>query len=492
MKHNGPKKNVDIKTESTQDDLDNHKYIFDLIVSANKLKVYLRVKFCEKDALIDPQDIFDRLKSMNITFGIKQSDIIEYCRNNEYYKELVAAEGIAPVHGTDARLEYNFKIDNSVEFKEKEDGTIDFKNIDNIKSVNKNGLLCTLIPATEGQDGKDVYGLDIPFNKGRDVALPSGKNTYISEDKLRLYASVDGAIYVNAKNIDVNGVYTVKNVDQTTGNIDFVGSVVVQGDIRAGFCVKAKDDIVVKGMVEGAILESGKDILISNGMNGRDVGSITAKGNVTSKYLENATINAGKSVYSDAIINCKVTAGENIILKGSRGAIIGGECIACETIYAKNIGTKNNIQTKIEIDLEKYLQLHNHKQNQNIMERINKNLEVKQKELDELTDKLNYLVPLIKKSPANEKLYKLLILKKSEINKEINKLRTTLIEYDGNNKKITDHKIVCSGIIYTNTRISIGWLKYIVRNDLSYSKIYNDGSDIQVSPLLPSDINTEA
>lgn len=492
MEDNSLNKDIDIKTENTQESMDDPKYIFDLIVSANKLKVYLRVKYCEKDTLIDPQDIFDRLNEMNIIFGVKENDIRDYCNSNEYYKELVAVEGLAPIHGIDARLEYNFKIDDSVEFKEKEDGTVDFKNINNIKSITKDGLLCTLIPAVDGKLGKDVYGSDIPYNSGKDMSLPSGKNTYESEDKLKLFSSVDGAIYVNSKNIDVNSIYTVKNVDQSTGNIDFVGSVVVQGDVKAGFTVKAKDDIVVKGMVEGATLEAGKDILISNGMNGREVGTLTAQGNVTSKYLENATIKVGKSVYSDAIINCNVFAGENIILKGSRGAIIGGECVACESIKAKNIGTKNNIQTKIEIDLEKYLELHNHTKNKSLITKIKLDIDEKQSEADEINDKLNYLAPFIKKSPANEKLYKLLILKKAEINKEINNLKTSLLEFDNDNKKITDHKIVCSGIMYANTRIVIGWLRYIVRDDLSYTKLYNDGSDIQVTPLLPSDLDTEA
>ncbi len=38
----------------------------------------------------------------------------------------------------------------------------------------------------------------------------------------------------------VEDIYTVNNVDNETGNIDFAGSVVVKGDIRSGFTVKAK------------------------------------------------------------------------------------------------------------------------------------------------------------------------------------------------------------------------------------------------------------
>lgn len=482
---------VNTKADNTQENSEEKKYVFNIIVSANRLTAYLRVVFCEKGVKINPKDVFDNMKEQNIIYGIKESEINYYCEKGEYYKELVIAEGLPAVHGNNASLEYNFKIDDSVEFQEKEDGTIDFKNINNIRSIEKDGLLCTLIPASEGKKGIDVYGIEIPYNRGKDLELPNGKNTYRSSDNLQLFSSVDGAINFNGRNIDINTVHTVKNVDQSTGNIDFLGSVVVQGDVRAGFTVKAKDDIVVRGMVEGATLISGKDILISNGMNGRDVGSLTAEGNITSKYLENANIKASKNVFSDAIINCNVFAGENIILKGSRGIIIGGECVAGESIRAKTIGTKNNIQSKIEINLEKYMELHRSQKNQNLINKIKAEIEIKEKEIAEINEKLNYLTPFIKKSPANEKMYKLLILKRSDINKSINELKTSMMEIDNENKKIVDHKVICSGIIYANTRITIGWFKFTVRDDLSYSKIYNDGNDIHISPLLPSDLEME-
>lgn len=481
-----------IKTNNTQESSEQKDYIFNIIVSANKLQAFLRVIFCEKGVKIDSKEVIDEIKDQGIKYGIKEAEIDAYCKKGEYFKELIVAEGVQVVHGTDAEIEYHFKTDNTIEFKEKADGTVDFKNINNILSIEKDGLLCTLKPATEGKNGIDIFGNEISHRPGKTHELPNGKNTYRSPDNLKLYAAAAGAIYVNSRNIDINTVHTVKNVDHTTGNIDFAGTVVVQGDVRAGFRVKAKDDIVVRGMVEGAVLEAGKDITISNGMNGRDVGSLTAEGSITSKYLENATIKAGKNVFSDAIINCNVFAGENIVLKGSRGIIIGGECVACESIRAKTIGTKNNIQSRLEINIEKYMELHNSQKNQNIIKKINAEIKLKEKEISELNDKIDFVTPYIKKSPENERLYKLMVLKKSEVSRSINELKTSILELDNDNKKITDHKIVCSGIMYANTRISIGWLRFVVRDDLSYSKLYNDGNEIQISPLLPSDMDLEA
>ncbi len=39
-------------------------------------------------------------------------------------------------------------------------------------------------------------------------------------------------------------------------------------------------------MVEGAYLEAGGEVIISKGVNGMGKGTIHAKGNITSKYIE--------------------------------------------------------------------------------------------------------------------------------------------------------------------------------------------------------------
>lgn len=61
----------------------------------------------------------------------------------------------------------------------------------------------------------------------------------------------------------------LENVGATTGNIDFIGSVYVKGDVQSGFKVSATDDIIVDGLVEGS-LEAGGNIILRNGMKGPD------------------------------------------------------------------------------------------------------------------------------------------------------------------------------------------------------------------------------
>ena len=195
------------KTINTQEDLEQQKsYIFNIIVSANKLQAFLRVVFCEKGVKIDPNEVLSEINNQGIKYGIKENDIVAYCEKGEYFKELIIAEGVQVVHGKDAKLEYHFKTDSTIEFKEKADGTVDFKNINNILTIEKDGLLCTLTPAVEGKKGIDVYGNDVPFRTGKTLELPNGKNTYRSPDNLKLFAAVDGAINLSSKTIDINNI----------------------------------------------------------------------------------------------------------------------------------------------------------------------------------------------------------------------------------------------------------------------------------------------
>lgn len=469
-------------------------YTIEIVASASKLKAYLRIKTLDDKVKIPAQQVILKLREEGIVYGFNVSGIRKYLDEKDFFKELVIAEGKHPIDGKDAEIIFNFQTDDKIEFREREDGSVDFKNLDNIKSINHGGLLCTLVPETIGEDGKDIFGNVIPAKPGKAKELKLGRNTTLSEDGLKLHSKVDGCIVVSGDTVNVENIYKVSDVDQLTGNIDFVGSVLVSGDVKAGFKIKAKGDVVIKGMVEACMIETEGDITIGSGMNGRDIGHLKAGGNITSKYLENTIVEAGKNVFADAIVNSDVSAGISVITKGKRGVIIGGKVKASEKIQAKSIGSKNNIQTIIVIDLEAFVERNKMKlKNKAIIDRANAQIKEKSDTLIDYDQKIKYIAPLAKRSPDNAKLYKLLILNKSKLRKEINDLKTLIVEQSGgkNAGKITNYKVVCSGIIYANTRISIGWLKINVRDDISYSKIYNDGGELAVTQLTPADLEED-
>ena len=80
-------------------------YKINHLISANKLKAYIRIELLSKteEVEISCDEILEYLKEQEITYGILENNISEFCKNKEYSKELIAASGKEPVNGKDAR-----------------------------------------------------------------------------------------------------------------------------------------------------------------------------------------------------------------------------------------------------------------------------------------------------------------------------------------------------------------------------------------------------
>ena len=77
---------------------------------------------------------------------------------------------------------------------------------------------------------------------------------------------------------------------------------------------------------------------------------------------------------------------------------------------------------------------------------------------------------------------------KIKINNDISELKRKMSEIAPRDN-IANHKIICKGIMYSNTRVTIGWMKYRVRQDISFSKLYNDGNDVVIVPLNAAEVD---
>ena len=480
--------NINHSSDITEE-LPVQKYIINHLVSANRLRVYIRVELLDSQAEVKYEDIMDYLSEQDIVYGIREEDIVSYCKNKEYSKELVAAQGKDPINGKDAEVAYDFDISKEMKFSEKEDGTIDFRNLNNVTNVKKGAVLCHIIPPQDGEDGIDVFGQGISYKPGRTVSFNYGNNTYISEDSSQLLASTDGCVEYKKGKVFVEDVYRVNNVDNSTGNIDFIGSVIINGDVKAGFSVTAKGDIKIRGMVEGAFIKSGGEVIISKGMNGMGKGSIYAKGNVTSKYIENALIVSDKCIHAEALINSEIKAGESIILRGSTATIIGGSSMAENMIYAKTIGSRTNPETNIIINLTKYQEEQKSLfEKQKLNRKLEKELAVKNTELKEIEEKIELIMSSSMDNENKNSVKKQLLFMKIKINNDISELKRKMSEIAPRDN-IANHKIICKGIMYSNTRVTIGWMKYRVRQDISFSKLYNDGNDVVIVPLNAAEVD---
>ncbi|MDR1597199.1 MAG: FapA family protein [Treponema sp.] len=282
------------------------------------------------------------LKNNKVYFGIDQDYLRDFADKPLYKEKVVIAEGLAPVNGRDAYLQYNFETNQTkVHIKEGADGRVDFKDLKIIQNVVEAQPLVKKIPPEQGIPGRTVTGNPLPARDGKDIALPLGKNVHVGDDKVTIIADMNGQVVeVNGK-INVEPIYTVDgDVDLRTGNIIFLGTVVVAGNVVDGFSVKAAGNIEVNGTVEKADLDAEGDIIVHQGITGRGKEIIRAGKSLMARFIGNTMIDVGDSVIvSDGIINSRVDAGKRIICQGKRATIVGGRLRACEEINAKVLGS---------------------------------------------------------------------------------------------------------------------------------------------------------
>ncbi len=323
-------------------------------VSLDKMKVTCRMYPPTSGGMgISIKDVKADLENRGIVYGIDEASIAKMVTTRVYCTDFIIATGKAPEHGIDARIEYNFSVDKSLKPKLLDDGTVDFFNIDTISHVKKDQQLALLHPAIIGAPGKDVYGNVINQRQAKGVSLFASANTYLSEDKFKLFSAVNGHAYLANDIVMVSDEFEVpENVDLSTGNIIYDGSVHVKGNVCEGFSVEADGDVIVDGVIEGATIKCGGQVIIRRGIQGQGKVYIEAASNVFCKYIENATIVAGGYVEADSIINSNITAKGDVIAVGKKGIVLGGIVHADCKIEVNYAGNELGVSTLLEVGID--------------------------------------------------------------------------------------------------------------------------------------------
>ncbi|HUI70575.1 MAG TPA: FapA family protein, partial [Spirochaetia bacterium] len=291
------------------------------------------------------------LHSNGIVHGIKEEVLQEYESAPRYGRPVVVAEGTRARNGADAHVVYNFKSQrDAIKLKEHE-GRVDFKDISRVENVVMGQVLATKVPAEPGQPGQTVTGKLIPADPGKDCELTVGKNVKLSEDGLSAVAETNGQVLLLAGKVNVEPIYTVAgNVDLRTGNVLFLGTVVVKGNVEDGFSVKAAGNIEVFGSVGKCTLDAEGDIVVHQGIAAKTEGKVRCGKTLYSKFIEHAHVDAGENVVvTDGIVHSYVDANKMILCHGKRAQIVGGRLRASEEINSKILGSVAGTETPLEV-----------------------------------------------------------------------------------------------------------------------------------------------
>lgn len=417
----------------------------------------------------------DRVRALladnNIVFGIDDEAIRV---GVESLNPFVAAKGKPPKNGENARIERHFDLGVKGRPKVDQYDRVDFKDMNLFVLAKKGDILAVRIPQTEGEAGRDVYGMEVPAKNGKPIPVPQGKNTEISGEN-ELIASIDGQIVDSGKKIDIDPHLLIQgSVGVGTGNIDFAGSVEIKGNVEAGFVVKATGDVEIGGMVSGGDVE-GRNVYIKGGVNGMNRGKIKAREDVRVAFAENAVIESERDIYiQDVALHSNISAGKRIFLEDKRGVITGGLMEAGEEIRCKIVGNTAFVVTRMAVGVNPQLQKRYRELCQEYKESKHR--------LKQITQMLNTLGKIDISRLPQERINQINALTRSQfpLAGKIKRDEKEIMAIETEFNMMQNGKIRVSDTVYPGVRISINSVMMNVQSEIKRAtlSVKNDRVDI--------------
>lgn len=454
-------------------------------VTEDRMGAYLRATHPDQAKAVTKKELIELLQANGVVYGIKNQALEEFIREPGAYTErpILVAEGVRPTPGQDGYILHHFEAEgHNQKPLEQEDGSVDFKNLLTLNNVKKGQLLAERIPPKQGIAGTTVTGEEVEARDGREARWKIGRNVVLHEEKDKLYAAVDGLATVTSKEkLNVFSIYTVEgDVDYRVGNIDFVGTVVIRGNVLAGFKVRAAGDIRVIGSVEGAELEADGSIYIGSGIYASNKGYVKAGVHLHCTFMQDANVEAGEDIeVSQAILHSKVKAGRSVNCTAGRGLIIGGSIQAGEWIAANTIGNPTNTVTVLEVGVAPELR--------NELQELNASVKSLSEHLKKTEQALHFLDQMAAAgtiTPERQELRTKLMSTKRATESELETAKARILELESSLADINKAQVFVNRNVYPGTRIVIGRYTRFVKDATTRVRFELERGEVVMNSIL--------
>ncbi len=474
LSHEVPVKIADFKPETYPE--------VNVVITVDKdgMTAFMTLEGTEFNRMPSLDQVINIIKDAGVVTGIDEERISDLVELNILNRRASIAQGTPPSPGQDAYLNYRFKPPGEHhQLSQGEGEKVDHRNLGTVQNITKGEPMAEKVPASEGKDGCTVTGDVLKAPGGKDIAMPRGSHTRISDDGLTLIADIDGHVKFVGSTPQIVPVFDVKgDVDYSVGNIDFLGDVHIKGKVLDDFKVKARGSIHVGGNVQSAVLEAGHSIVIKGGVIGKNKGLVKAKETVSAKFAENANISAGEDVViTKAILHSKVSAGHSVTVTGGKAVIIGGQIIAGTAVESKTIGSYVDVKTLIQVGINPVLiEEYN---------TIDEELNQYERSLVEINRSIEHVVQKqdVKKLPPDKYklLHKWLSMRKT-LTISINQMVTRCEELADQAMTTTSGRIKVSGVIFPGVVLNIGAATRKITEEIRHSSFSNHNGDIRIAP----------
>lgn len=449
--------------------MENTPSLFKCVIAEDNMSATLTLDPpCEGTTYV-VDDVLVRIHSNGINGGIIHSEVERMVKDQIYNEAVVIARGREPVDGVDGYYDFYFDVGGKKSPTIRPDGSVDYQSMNIVQSVQKGDILAMYHSSVPGVHGYDVKGRELRCKPGKEQKPLTGDGFELCDDGVTYRAVTEGRVEYNDSKLYIRDIYEIRgDLDLLTGRVDFRGDVVIHGNVRSGTFIRASKSITIEGNVEAATLIAEGDIVLKKGMQGGSKAKIVCGGDLYAYFLEYTDVAVKGSIEANIILNCKVSAGKDINVKGKKGLVVGGRYEAAKSLNSTNLGNPAEVRTICNIGLKEETVQKNHK--------LMTKYEETQKELKSLRQSLEAKAepgfdyePIKKRIKRNELLCE-------ELSREIEEIRQ-IMEYS---QRAT---VTASGNVYPGVIIRIDEREMAIERNSTSVKFVRSGSRDEIEML---------
>ncbi|MCL2634488.1 MAG: FapA family protein [Oscillospiraceae bacterium] len=424
------------------------------------------------------QDILSELELLGVKVELNREAIDSLVNLHQYNERVCVARGKAPINGTDGDIFYKYAQTSALQPKENEKGVMDYKDLGLVQNILAGTLIAELVDETEGEDGFDVLGILHKPMPGKPAKYLVGKGTVLSEDKLRITAEIDGNLRWHRDHFTVESTLVIaEDVGATTGNIDFIGDVLVKGMVQENFSVVSKKNILINGSATNAKIVAEGNIEIKMGSINSEV---SAQGDVKIGFCESSKIDCVGDLSSSSFVACDVFCQGVASATSGKGIIVGGKMTCLKGIIVNTAGSESYTKTKMILG------------NGAILSEEKLALEKEEADLTEQIGKLVQLSDMLKDHkkktgslpPDREDMLSKAIRTKFKYSNDIKLIQKRIEEIDVSLLSAYNLQIEVRKSVWPGVAVKIGTTQIKIEHRSDRCRIYvNDAGDIDVKPI---------
>jgi len=463
--------------ETKTEDQDEVEFEVLVNISNDYYKAYLTVVLHKPSAELTKEDLKAALDKKNVSYGLDYDALDSIVQNPSFADSVLVASGVHHENGKDGELTFYVDKENKIKPKMMANGRVDFKEIEFFHAAVAGDVLAVRTMPIEGKNGMTVTGRNINAKPGKIVNFKIGKNVRVSEDGLQIIADKSGSIQFDGEKISIIEVLEIRgNVGVETGNIHFIGKVIVTGNVTSGYEVSSEDVIEINGIVESAKLVSKGDIILTRGVQGNDNAFIECGGNLQSGFLNNCHVTVKGNIEADSIMHSHITCDGSITAQGKKGQVVGGEINVRKELIAKTIGSEMGTITKIRLGVDSAV-MDEYKQ-------AAEAIKEKQDNIKKLTQAVRMLRKQLEASKGNPEIKAMLdktLVSKDQYNEDLKELQKKFIAVNQLIENLRDARVKVQ-LVYPGVKVRIGHSYYNVKEVMKGVCIQKDEGEIRTSP----------